>query len=448
MGTGLGFPERPWRRALLLAIIAGAGIWGGWRWWEVRGARRAMAAIEGEIEHNRYGTAARQLLALLARQPDSGEARYLLGTCELARGRTDTADEAWARVPPGSPFAVRAILGRMQLRMERGRYADAEQIVRDALDDPRIDGSSLLALLGAVYSEQGRLDETLRLIETRWDGLNRSGEGASEPAIKLARSHVALRRSSAPAEGLRWGLDRAAALAPDDDRVWLAKANLAIRAGSYEEAARWLDACLKRHPEDVPVWRARLTWAVATSRIAEAREAMTHLPAAESTPTQIQRLAAWLAARRGDREAERRAVERLVAVDPTDFAAFDRLAELADRDGQADRAAGLRREKAEVAQLVARYGEVHQRNQPIRDAAEIARLARRLGQDFEVRAFLMLAAAVDPRNEGLQRELAALGPPAPAMGDTGRALADVLADELDASLRSASSMATPAAPTP
>jgi len=135
-------------------------------------------------------------------------------------------------------------------------------------------------------------------------------------------------------------------------------------------------------------------------------------------------------------------------VDPTDFAAFDRLAELADRDGQADRAAGLRREKAEVAQLVARYGEVHQRNQPIRDAAEIARLARRLGQDFEVRAFLMLAAAVDPRNEGLQRELAALGPPAPAMGDTGRALADVLADELDASLRSASSMATPAAPTP
>ena len=128
-------------------------------------------------------------------------------------------------------------------------------------------------------------------------------------------------------------------MAPDDDRVWLGKANLAIRAGSYDEAARWLDACLRRRPEDVPVWRARLDWAVATNRVAEAREAAEHLPAEESTPAQVHRLAAWFAARRGDVESERRALERLIAADPADFAALDRLAELADRDGQPDRAA-------------------------------------------------------------------------------------------------------------
>lgn len=170
MGLGTGARRR--RRMLLLAALAGCVIWGGWRRWEVRGSRRAMAAIEEEIEHNRYATAARQLLAVLDRQPDSDEARYLLGTCEIARGRTDAADAAWARVSPGSPFAVQAILGRMQIRMERGQYADAERIIRDVLDDPRIDGSGLLTLLGAVYSEQGRLDEAL---------LDRGAVGRHEP---------------------------------------------------------------------------------------------------------------------------------------------------------------------------------------------------------------------------------------------------------------------------
>ena len=111
--------------------------------------------------------------------------------------------------------------------------------------------------------------------------MNQAGKGDSEPAVKLARVYIDLRRSSVPADALRSSLDRAGALAPQDDRVWLAKANLAIRTGSYDEAARWLDACLERRPDDAPVWRARLNWAVATNRLTEAREAMTHLPAAE-----------------------------------------------------------------------------------------------------------------------------------------------------------------------
>src|SRR5207248_2545651 len=162
--------------------------WAGWKWWEVRRSRRALAEIEEEIDNGRHGTAARKLIALLARQPDSDEALYLLGTCEMARGRTEAADTAWARVPPDSPFAPRAILGRMQLQMERGRLADAEQIIRDALDDPRIDRSSLPILLGPVYSQQGRLEETLRLVEARWEALNQAGEGASEKAINLVRA--------------------------------------------------------------------------------------------------------------------------------------------------------------------------------------------------------------------------------------------------------------------
>ena len=107
-----------------------------------------MAEIEEDIENGRHGTGARKLTAFLAGQPDSDEANYLLGTCEMARGKTQAADAAWARVKPGSRFAAAAILGRMQIQMELGRLSAAEKIIKDALDDPRIDGSSLPILLG------------------------------------------------------------------------------------------------------------------------------------------------------------------------------------------------------------------------------------------------------------------------------------------------------------
>ena len=395
----------------------------------------------GDREAVCTGLAARKLIALLAWQPDSDEALYLLGTCEMARGRTEAAAEAWARVPPGSSFAPRAILGSMQLEMERGRLAEAEQIIKHALDDPRIDGSSLPILLGPVYCQQGRLEETLRLIEARWDALNQAGEGASEPAINLVRAHIELRRSPVPIEVIRAALDQAARMAPDDDRIWLGKANLAIRAGSYDEAARWLDACLRRRPDDVAVWRARLDWAVATNRVAEAREALKHLPAEESTPAQVQKLAAWFAARRGDVESERRALERLIAADPTDFVALDRLAELAAENGQPDRAAELRRQKTEIERLTARYQQLHTRHQPSRDAAEMARLAEQLGQRFEARAFLTVAVAVDPDRDDLRRDLARLSKRRDTIGGPERTLAELLAPELG-DVPSASGQAT------
>ena len=256
-GAGMSERARRWGPLLVLSVVVGGLLlWGGWRWWEVRRHRAEMAEIEEDMENGRHATASRKLNSLLARRPDSDEALYLLGTCEMSRGRAELADDAWARVPPDSLFAARAILGRMQIQMERGRLTEAERIIRDALDDPRVDGSNLPILLGPVYCQEGRLAETLRSIEVRWDALDRAGEGASEPAINLVRGYIELRQSPMPVDVIRSALDQAAVSAPDDDRVWLGRANLAIREGEYDEAARWIDAGLRRRPDDVPVWRA------------------------------------------------------------------------------------------------------------------------------------------------------------------------------------------------
>ena len=243
--------------------------------------------------------------------------------------------------------------------------------------------------LGLVYSLQGRVEERERVIEASWDRLNEAGEGASELAIRLVRLHI----QTPTIEEVRAFLDQAARSAPDDDRVWLGKAKLAIRDGAYDEASRWLEACLRKRPDDVPVWRARLDWALATHRLADVRQAMGHLPVEESTPAQVQRLNTRLAAVHGDLEAERRALERLLEVDPADLAALDRLAVIADRDGKPDRALAYRRRKAEIGRLQARYETLYTRNQTMRDAGEMAKLAEQLGRPFEAKVFRTIAIA-------------------------------------------------------
>jgi thioredoxin-like negative regulator of GroEL len=374
--------------------------------------------------------AARDLEALLTWRPDSDEARYLLGTCEMARGRILEADRAFAGVPPDSHFAPQAILGRLQLQLEQGRLSAAEEIVQEALNDPRVNRSGLPLLLGPVYSQQGRLEETLRLLEVSWEALNQEGKGSSEQAINLIRAHHDLRTTPVPVEVIRTALDQAASLDPKDDRVWLGKANLAIRIGSYDEASKWLDACEKKRPNDIPVWRARLTWALATNNTTEARKALKHLPAEEWTPAQIQKLAVWFAAQRGDVGSERRALESLLATDPADLDALDQLAELAAKDGQPQRPEELVRKKAEITRLQARYEKLFRRNQPVRDAEEMARLAKQLGLGFEARAFLTMVVAENSRRNDLRRELAEDERSAREARKPGRTLADVLAPEI------------------
>ena len=391
--TNISKSRRRWLP--LLALLCGAGlVWCGWGWWTDHRYQSAMAVIETEIMAGRHASACRNLERLLLWKPDSnGGIVYLLGSCELARARPKAAAEAWSRVPPGSAFSERAIRGRMRLMRETGHFADAEQFINDAALDPRNQRTALLVLLVPMFSDQGRIDEAERLIEDHWEHLNALGEGSLEPAIKLVREHVELGMKPAPVETIRAILDQASKLAPDDDRVWLGRANLAIRIAALDEAARWLDLCQSRRTEDVPVWSARLHWGIATKRIDDVKQALAHVAAATSNPALLYRVNAWLAAQKSDVAAERLQLEFLVAADPAEATALDRLAELAAKDGQPARAAEFLNKKAEIDQALARYLKLHDRKQPIRDAVELARLAEQLGRQFEARVFRAIAAS-------------------------------------------------------
>jgi enediyne biosynthesis protein E4 len=392
---------------LILASLFGAAVVAGvWAWWTDHRYKSAMEEIEAEIVASRYAIACRKLESLLSWKRDSnGGITYLLGSCELARGRNQAASEIWSHVVPGSAFSERAIRGRMRLLHESGQLAAAEQLIIDAARDPRNDRTALLVQLVPMYSDLGRIDEAERLIKDRWEHLSKKGEGALEAAIKLVRQHVELTIKDTPVETVRSFLDRSARLASEDDRVWLGRANLAIRTGAYDEAEKWLDACQRQRPEDIPVWRARLRWGMATNRTDVVQEAVTHLPANESNPAGLHGLNAWLARQQTDVTAERRELELLVAADPAAVTGLERLAELAEKEEQPERAAQFRSKKADIDRLRARYLKLHDRKQPIRDAVELAHLAEQLGRRFEARVFLSIAISEDPGRADLRRAL-------------------------------------------
>ena len=417
------------RRLVLLVLIIVATVWCASIGWEGRRYRTAMAEIQAEMSAGRHATAARNLIQLIDRNPGADEPKYILGVCEQARGRNQPAADVWARVTPGSSFSARAINARLSLLLDEGRFAAAEQLINDAAQDPRNEPTALRILLLPTFSHQGRLEDAQRLVVHRWEHLRETGQEASELAINLARLHAELQWTPIPVEAVRANLDQAAKLAPDDDRVWLGRANVAIRTGNLDEAVRWLDACRQRRPDDIPVWRARLSWGMAAGRIDVVRDALTHVPASESTPGQVNRIKAWLAAMQGDRATERQALDHLVAADPADHSALKRLAELARQDGQPERAAEIERRQAEIVRASARYHQLYERNQPIRDAVEMGHLAEILGRPFEARIFLNVAAAESLNRDEARRELQSLSPYPAAVAHTSRTLAEVIAEE-------------------
>ena len=412
---------------VLALVIAAIALVGGWKWWQYRQYRHAIKGIEAEMAAGRHAIAAQALTELAASSGDSDEGSYLLGVCERARGRGEAAAGAWARVTPGSSFSSRAIEARLTLEIDGGRLAAAEKLINQAAADPRDNRAALRILLLPTFMTEGRLEDARRLVEERWEHLHETGEETSELAINLGRLHIEIRSKPGPVADVAAELDRAGKLAPDDDRVWLGRANLARRTSKFDEAKRWLDACLERRPDDTAVWQARLDFGMASGERDLVLEALKHLPATDSTPAQILRITAWLAAGNGDHEAEEHALARLATTGPLDPEALVRLSELTGQTGPSERRAKWESRRAELTQRAARYQKLFDRNQPIRDAAEMGLLAKRLGQPLEARVFLTVAAATSLHPDEAKRELATLNRREARLDAPGRSMADLIA---------------------
>jgi enediyne biosynthesis protein E4 len=391
----------------LILVTAGWGVFGYYSLQEKR-YRAELGHAKNDLAAGRLAPARARLRGLAASRPADGEAAYYLGRCEEARNDITAALAAWGRVPASSPFAVRAAVGRASSLLDAGQFEKAEAILEALPRGEDADASEVRQALEPVYRFQGRMDDVRRLIIESW-------KGAADPSAILRRLFV-LDKAKYPAEmvGKLFALSD-----PADDRIWLAQANRAILSGQTDDAARWLDKCKERRPEDPAVWQSYLELARASGDIVAAFRAMEHLPARRFSETECRRLRAWFLGRLSDTHREQKALDDLVAADPGDTRAWDRMAELALSRGDASGAEGFRRRKADVMALNARYSTLIDRDDRAEKAGELARLAAALGRKQEARGWLLVKEG-RARRESLDEDGHA--------GSNGSTLAELFAD--------------------
>jgi tetratricopeptide (TPR) repeat protein len=359
-----------------------------------------VGRVERDVKAGRVA-AARARLEWLARLGLWGvEVRYWRGACEEAEGRVDAALETWAAIPRGSARFANAAIRRAQLALDKGRFAEVEDALETA-DFPRTSAAFAMRerALQHVYFFSGRSDDLRRRKHEEWAIASNKAE--------VLRTHWQIDEpKAAPLRTIGARLEEAGRLAPEDDRVWLGKAHLAIRSARFSEAETWLDRCLRRRPEDPVVWRARLEWAMATDRMAEAIEALRHLPAYRFEPEEFLELRAWLAARVGDEGAEQDALTKSLRRVPGDTRALSRLTELDVRAGRSEQVADLRRRKVRLDRAADAYRRYLFTGVPTDHYAELGRLAEELGRWFEARGWWTLALR---QSGGSEEARAALG---------------------------------------
>jgi tetratricopeptide (TPR) repeat protein len=353
-----------------------------------------------------------RLARLAKRWSNNGEAHYQLGVCELALGHVDRAIKAWKRVPPGSRFAAMAAVMRARQALERDQLTLAEELLSSALASRGRHEVEARVSLIQLFKIQGRYDEARRLIREGW-------KSYPDPVGTLKELARLGTDNPIKIEKLRPILETAWRNAPDDDRVWLGWANLAIQTGRLEMARNWLDACLMRRPDDLAAWRLRLDWARAAEDESEVRRALSRLPGEVVPPSEVLSLGAWFARNSGDLNRERQFLEDLVALDEKALSAMERLAELLLLAGQLGRAEELRASKGELERVLHWYMVNVYASDCLDHAAELARAAERIGLRFEARCWWELAAArpaearvAEAEIERLARAEAAAKPPA------------------------------------
>ena len=418
------------RRAWLALTFGAVLLLLATSWWalKVLAGREYAARIweaKAAIRIGAIAKARRVLEQVVSRWPGRGEAEYLLGACEKALGREGEAQKAWGSVPPGSPYAGHAALMLAREALAKHRLAEAERHLPTALNAPGPNGVEARETLLYLYKLEGRIEEARRLVRAGWDHYP-DRVGTLQESWRLDTP------SPIPLDRHRGALDLASSSNPDDDRIWLGRAYLAIRVARFEEATGWLEACRRRRPRDAAVWRVWLDWALATQDVAMARQALDYLPAELVPPTEVLALGGWFAARAGDAAGERRALARLVAIAPGSIQSLERLSGLARQAGEDELCARLRRRKQELDGIQTQYARRIFGPDPIADAGKLARWAEELGRLFDARCWWDLAVRRDParraelrgaleriaraesrRSEGttLPELLAALGPP-------------------------------------
>ncbi|WP_083712779.1 FG-GAP repeat domain-containing protein [Paludisphaera borealis] len=398
----------------LATTIAVAAVWAT-SLYMIRGS---LDRADREMEASDYTAAAARLRAIRRWQPSDPEIAFRLGVCEEHLDRPDAAIAAWASVATESPYWGPAAHGRARLAIKHlGAFRDAETLLT-ALRD-RKDPASARSdwMLAELWIWQGRMGEVRRVFEGLF------GKVRSDDRRTALREHWRLDAMLEGREDADQPLQAATERSPDDDRAWLARANIALRSGKLDEAGDWLRRCEAQGKGDAAVNRLRVQWAMSADRPDEVRRGLLDLSADRLEPVDALAIRAWTAGRAHDNRAEADALEGRLAIEPDSVSALDRLAVLAAERGDRERAVEIRRNRAKIEEDRQAYRRLMIGDLQVLTPARLedcARLAEALGRTFEARGWwtLVLERASNSKVARERLEALAAQPPRPTRVST------------------------------
>ena len=252
-------------------------------------------------------------------------------------------------------------------------------------------------MLAFALKIEGRAEESKRIFVESWRMMPNRVEALQE-IWKIDRYHL-------PIELCKAEFAKAAKNAPDDDRAWLGRANLATWLGRFNEAEAWLKKCLERRPSDPVVWSAKLACARAAGDLDAAWNALEHLH--EDEITDVISLRAWLAGREGKLKEEQAALEERVAASPWDMKAFERIVELS---GNGREGLAARKRKASATAAFHRYDQLVNDMHPERRAALLGEAAESLKRYTEAHGWWTLFLEANPDDARARKAISRLEP--------------------------------------
>ncbi len=309
------------------------------------------------------------------------EAVYRLAARALARGRLDEAEAIAKARGPEDPAAV---VVRARVAIARGRYADAETLLRPLAERRPL--SEAAVELGWLLLRLGRRDESVRWFRPVLD------------RAEVLRTGPDLFRAARAA----WGLGRAreanalfraaAAAAPADPAINTAWGELFLEKHNRADAAQSFRAALDADSEWAPA-HVGLARALADENAAAAAAAVKRALAIDPTSPEAHLLLAELALDEGGHEEARAALARVLDANPAHLEARALVAALAFLE---DRRADFQKEVDRVLAINPRYGELYR---------IVAAQAARNYRFVEAVALARQALALDPANSRAYAEL-------------------------------------------
>ncbi len=177
--------------------------------------------------------------AAWSRSPGNRPAAATFSTCSVSATGSKTTPKPpsppGAACPPPRRKPTVAALATGTLALENGKYALAESALDRASKAGKNIGMEARKLQGRLHWITGRHDEYVRFLRSQ-------AEAERDPSETL-RTLWSVDTVAYPIDAMRLAVGKANTGAPDDDRVWLALADVATRSGRFDEANDWLSRC-------------------------------------------------------------------------------------------------------------------------------------------------------------------------------------------------------------